>query len=54
MTKTFNHWYTFISIFLLLALTGFLAWGVVKIWLLFWDYISHSKPEIGAAIIAGM
>jgi hypothetical protein len=53
MKKTTNRWYTFITGILLFALTGFLAWGVVKIWLLFWDYISHSKPEIGAAIIAG-
>lgn len=53
MTKTSNRWYTVFTGMLLLALTGFLAWGAVKIWLLFWDYISHSKPEIGAAIIAG-
>ena len=53
MTKTPNRWYTITSIILLVALTGFLAWGVLQIWLLFWNYISRSKPEIGAAIIAG-
>lgn len=53
MTRTSNRWNTLIVGILLFALTGFLAWGVVKIWLLFWDYISHSQPEIGATIIAG-
>lgn len=53
MKKTPNRWYTSIAVIVLLALTGFLAWGVVKIWLLFWDYITRSTPEVGAAIIAG-
>ena len=51
MKKT-SGWQTILGIIILLGIGGLLAWGIVKLWLLFWDYISHSKPEIGAAIIA--
>jgi hypothetical protein len=53
MTKKINHWYGIIGGFVLLVFSGILAWVILKIWLLFWDYISHAQPEVGAAIIAG-
>jgi hypothetical protein len=34
-------------------LLAFWCGGIVRLWLLFWDYISHAQPTIGAAIIAG-
>jgi hypothetical protein len=31
---------------------GIVLWLILIVWPLFWDFISHSKPEVGAAIIA--
>ncbi len=42
-----------VALVLLLVVAGFLGWGIVRLWLLFWDYISHAQPTVGAAIIAG-
>jgi hypothetical protein len=53
MTKPYNRWYTGLLVVILLLLAGFLVWGIVRLWMLFWDYISHSQPTVGAAIIAG-
>ncbi len=53
MTRsTPSRWQTAIGIIVILGLAGFLLWGLAKIWILFWDYISHSQPTVGAAIIA--
>lgn len=46
------RWQTAIGIIVVLGLAGFLIWGLVKVWLLFLEYISHAKPTVGAAIIA--
>lgn len=35
-----------------LVVVGSIVWGLFKVWILFWDYISHAEPTIGAAIIA--
>ncbi len=50
--NTSSRWQTTITIIVIMGLVGFLIWGIYKIWVLFWDYISHSQPTIGAAIIA--
>jgi hypothetical protein len=40
------------GLILLLGASGLSLWILLKIWLIFWDFISRSKPEVGAAIIA--
>src|SRR5438105_9175342 len=53
MIKKNNLAQTILSFVVVVGLFGLLAWGVVKIGILFWDFISHSQPTLGAAIIAG-
>jgi len=50
--RTSTQWQTAIAVIVILGLAGLLIWGLVKIWLLFWGYISHADPTLGAAIIA--
>src|SRR6266516_2151328 len=45
-------WLTITVGIVLLAVAGFIIWGLINVWILFWDYISHAEPTIGAAIIA--
>lgn len=46
------RWQTAAAIIIFLGLAGFLIWTLIKAWVLFWDFISHAQPTIGAAIIA--
>ncbi len=49
------RWQTAIAVIVILAavgLTVFLIRGLVQLWFLFWSYISHAQPTVGAAIIA--
>lgn len=46
------RWQTGVAVIILLGLAGLLIWGMVKVWMLFWDYLSHAQPTVGAAIIA--
>jgi hypothetical protein len=50
--NTPSRWQTGTAVVVIVGLAGFLIWCVVKIGQLFWDYISHSQPTVGAAIIA--
>lgn len=52
MAKKISVWQTIFGSIVLAGGAILMVWGLVSIWRLFWDYISHSKPEIGAAIIA--
>ncbi len=53
MPNKYNRWQTILGIVVLIGLVGLVAWITVKMWFLFWDFISHSNPTVGAAIIAG-
>ncbi|HEU5377806.1 MAG TPA: hypothetical protein VFV38_20475 [Ktedonobacteraceae bacterium] len=46
------RWLTAVVILMMVGLAAFLIWGLIQIWLLFWNYVSHSDPTVGAAIIA--
>lgn len=41
-----------IAFIVLTVMAGFIIWGIFHMWQVFWGYISHSDPTIGAGIIA--
>ena len=47
-----KRWQMIVGYGVLILLAGLVAWLLIKIWLLFWDFISRANPTVGAAIIA--